>query len=138
MARYSTRVTSVGGRNGAVASNDGNLSLPVSLPKTLGGRGDATNPEQLFAAGYAACFGNALIHAAQSQGIKLDEQAYRVAAEVGLRPSRAGSFELSVMLEVSVDGLYAETLRPLVAIAHQMCPYSNAVKGNIDVQINLV
>jgi Ohr subfamily peroxiredoxin len=132
---YSTKVTAVGGRNGTVRSDDGLLVLSLALPEVLGGRGKATNPEQLFAAGYAACFENAVIHVARNQSSKVKDDAIEVVAEVGLMPNNEGGFALTVTLNVSIAGLDRETAERVVQQAHAVCPYSNAVKGNIDVAI---
>lgn len=132
---YSTRVTAVGGRAGTIKSDDGILDLPLALPKALGGKGGATNPEQLFAAGYAACFENAVIHVTRTASEKVKDDAIVVVAEVGMNPNGAGGFALTVALDVTITGLDQTTAEEVVAKAHAVCPYSNAVKGNIDVAI---
>jgi len=115
-----------------VRSLDGVLDLQLSLPKALGGAGKAaTNPEQLFAAGYAACFENALLHVARGQGVKLGKT--QVEATVGIGPRPEGGFALSVSLDVGVGGVEQGEAERLVRLAHQVCPYSHAVKGNINV-----
>jgi osmotically inducible protein OsmC len=134
---YSTKVTAVGGRSGSVRSDDGLLDLPLALPKALGGKGGATNPEQLFAAGYAACFGNAVIHVTRAKKDKVKDDDIKVLANVGLVPNGKGGFVLSVALDVEITGLDQETAEAIVAEAHAVCPYSNAVKGNIDVQLTV-
>lgn len=128
---YTTRVTAVGGRSGTIRSDDGLLNLKLSLPTSLGGKGDATNPEQLFAGGYAACFENAVIHIARREGQKVSDDAIEVIAEAGIRQDRDGGFQLSVSLAVSITGLEREAAEEIVAAAHRVCPYSNAVRGNI-------
>lgn len=132
---YSTKVTAVGGRAGTVRSDDGLLDLSLALPTPLGGKGDATNPEQLFAAGYAACFENAVIHVTRSASDKVKDDDIVVVAEVGMQPNGAGGFALTVALDVTITGLDQATAEDVVAKAHAVCPYSNAVKGNIDVAI---
>ncbi|RJG57850.1 organic hydroperoxide resistance protein [Sphingobium terrigena] len=134
-ALYSTRVTAIGGRAGSVKSDDGLLDLSLALPKPLGGKGDATNPEQLFAAGYAACFENAVIHVTRATTEKVKDDAIIVVADVGMEPNGAGGFALTVALDVTITGLDQATAQEIVEKAHAVCPYSNAVKGNIDVAI---
>jgi osmotically inducible protein OsmC len=134
---YSTRVTAIGGRGGTVRSEDGLLDLPLALPITMGGKGGATNPEQLFAAGYAACFENAVIHVARNKVTRVKDSDIVVVAEVGLRPNGSGGFILSVALDVAITGLDQATAEEIVQAAHATCPYSNAVKGNIDVAITI-
>ncbi|PNQ03425.1 MULTISPECIES: organic hydroperoxide resistance protein [unclassified Sphingobium] len=134
---YSTRVTAVGGRAGTAKSDDGLLDLALALPKPMGGKGDATNPEQLFAAGYAACFENAVIHVTRSASDKVRDGDIVVVAEVGMQPNGEGGFALTVALDVTITGLDQATAEDVVAKAHAVCPYSNAVKGNIDVGITV-
>lgn len=133
-ALYETRVSAVGGRNGTVRSDDGLLELPLALPVPLGGQGGATNPEQLFAAGYAACFGNAVIHVTRAQNDKVLDNDIEVIGHVGLGPDGKGGFRLSVTLEVTITGLNQATAEAAVQSAHEVCPYSNAIKGNVDVR----
>ena len=102
---YTTRVTAVGGRNGTIKSEDGILNLQLAMPKELGGKGGATNPEQLFAAGYAACFENAVIHVTRGQSDKVRDNAIEVVGEVGLLPNGAGGFNLAVTLYVEILSL---------------------------------
>ena len=134
---YVTRVTAVGGRSGTIKSDDGILDLPLAMPKELGGKGGATNPEQLFAAGYAACFENALIHVTRGQADKVRDNDIEVVGEVGLLPNGAGGFNLAVTLDVEIAGLDQAKAEEIVRAAHAVCPYSNAVKGNVDVKINV-
>lgn len=136
-ALYSTKVTAVGGRAGTVKSDDGLLDLSLALPKPLGGKGDATNPEQLFAAGYAACFENAVIHVTRATSDKVKDDDIIVVAEVGMQPNGQGGFALTVALDVAITGLDSATAEDIVAKAHAVCPYSNAVKGNVDVTLNV-
>ena len=135
-ALYTAKATSTGaGRNGHVASSDGVLEHDLSMPKELGGAGGAgTNPEQLFAAGYAACFHSAL--QAVARGEKLSVRDSTVTAEVGIGKQGEG-FGLTVDLVVSLPGLEAEAAQKLVDTAHQVCPYSNATRGNIDVNLRV-
>lgn len=132
---YSTKGTAIGGRAGKVSSDDGLLDLQLALPKALGGKGDATNPEQLFAAGYAACFENAVIHVTRAASDKVKDDAIVVIADVGMQPNDAGGFALTVALDVTITGIDQAAAEEIVAKAHAVCPYSNAVKGNIDVAI---
>lgn len=134
---YTTKVTAIGGRNGTVRSDDGILDLSLAMPKALGGKGGATNPEQLFAAGYAACFENAVIHVTRAQTDKVRDDDITVVGEVGLSPNGAGGFVLGVTLDVEIAGLDQAKAEAIVAAAHAVCPYSNAVKGNIDVRLNV-
>lgn len=131
---YSTTATASAGRNGQVATDDGKLELHLSYPKEMGGSGEATNPEQLFAAGYAACFSNAILHVARENKVKINSAP--VSAQVGIGPNSIGGFALSVSLAITLD-LPEEEAQQLVTTAHHVCPYSNAVKGNIDVQLSV-
>jgi len=134
---YTAKATSTGAaRDGHVASSDGVLEFDLSIPKGLGGAGGAgTNPEQLFAAGYAACFHSALQAVARREKVKLAGTS--VTAEVGIGKQGEG-FGLAVELVVSLPGVEQETGAKLVDAAHQMCPYSNATRGNIDVALRVV
>lgn len=134
---YSTRVTAIGGRSGTIRSEDGLLDLSLALPTAMGGKGGATNPEQLFAAGYAACFENAVIHVTRNKTAKVKDSDIVVVAEVGLSSNASGGFVLSVALAVAITGLDQATAEDIVQAAHATCPYSNAVKGNIDVAITV-
>lgn len=136
-ALYSTKVRAVGGRAGTVRSDDGLLDLSLALPRALGGKGDATNPEQLFAAGYAACFGNAVIHVTRTGSDKVKDDDIVVIADVGMLPNDTGGFALTVALDGTITGLDQAAAEDVVAKAHAVCPYSNAVKGNIDVAITV-
>ncbi len=131
---YTAKVRAEGGRDGSITSSDGLLNLKLSLPKGLGGKENATNPEQLFAAGYAACFENAMLYIARQQGLQL--QGTAVDGIVALRSTEAGPFQLDVTLAIEVGGLSQADAEKLVAEAHEVCPYSNAVRGNIDVQLH--
>lgn len=134
---YSTKVSAIGGRAGTIRSEDGLLDLPLALPKALGGKEDATNPEQLFAAGYAACFENAVIHVSRAASAKVKDDDIAVVATVAMQPNDAGGFALTLGLDVTITGLDQGAAEDVVAKAHAVCPYSNAVKGNIDVGITV-
>lgn len=134
---YSTKVTAVGGRSGTIKSDDGLLNLQLALPPELGGKGGATNPEQLFAAGYAACFENAVIHVTRAATEKVKDDDIVVVATVGMQPNGAGGFALTAALDVTITGMDQATAEDVVAKAHAVCPYSNAVRGNIDVAITV-
>jgi len=124
------------GRNGHAASEDGILDLDLRVPKEMGGPGGATNPEQLFAAGYAACFHSALKVVAGAE--KLDVTGTEVSASVGIGALDNGGFGLEVELDVQVPNLDREAAEALVARAHEVCPYSNATRGNIEVTLTVV
>jgi Ohr subfamily peroxiredoxin len=124
------------GRNGHVTSDDGILDLDVRIPKEMGGPGGETNPEQLFAAGYAACFHSALRLVAGAD--KLDVTGSEVSASVGIGPQPGGAFGLQVELDVHTPNLDRATAEDLAARAHQVCPYSNATRGNVDVTLTVV
>jgi osmotically inducible protein OsmC len=133
---YTTTAVATGdGRNGHVQTIDGNLVAPVRTPKELGGEGGATNPEQLFAAGYAACFHSALkLVAART---KADTSDSEVVADVSLGVLESGGFGLTAHLEVSLPALDKEIAEQIVAQAHQVCPYSNATRGNMQVTLSV-
>jgi Ohr subfamily peroxiredoxin len=121
------------GRNGHARSTDGKIDVELSAPKEMGGSGEGTNPEQLFAAGYAACFHSALRLVGKQAEADIDDSA--VGAKVGIGPNDAGGFGLAVTLEISLPHLSREDAQALADKAHQVCPYSNATRGNIDVQV---
>lgn len=133
---YRAEVTSTGGRNGHAVSSDGLLDVKLTKPKAMGGTGESTNPEQLFAAGYSACFLGALAHVAAMDKVALPADA-SIKAEVGIGPI-PGGFGLEVVLNISLPGLDAAQAKTLVDKAHQVCPYSNATRGNIQVELKLV
>ncbi|MBB5873834.1 Ohr subfamily peroxiredoxin [Allocatelliglobosispora scoriae] len=134
---YTASATATGdGRDGKVRSSDGNIDLALAVPTEMGGAGGATNPEQLFASGYAACFHSALRRVAQTA--KADVEGSQVTAEVGIGASGGGAFGLAVTLRVALPGVDADTAAALMARAHEVCPYSNATRGNIDVHLQLV
>jgi osmotically inducible protein OsmC len=133
---YSASATVRGGREGTVSSDDGRLRLDLSVPMEVGGTGGpGTNPEQLFAAGYAACFQSALGLAGRRQ--KVDTSASVVTGTVGLSPNGAGGFQLAVTLTIALAGVDRDVAHQLIEQAHQVCPYSNAIRGNVDVQLLL-
>lgn len=122
------------GRNGHVLSSDGLLDLDLATPKEMGGAGGATNPEQLFAAGYSACFHSALKAVARTKKVTFTDSA--VSAEVGIGQNDEGGFGLAVALHVELSGVDQATADDLVQAAHQVCPYSNATRGNIPVTLD--
>jgi osmotically inducible protein OsmC len=133
---YRSKVTSTGGRDGAAKSADGKLNVSLSVPQEMGGHGgDGTNPEQLFAAGYSACFLGALKLVAGKEKAELPQDV-NVTGEVGFGKI-TGGFGLEVDLTVNAPGMDKEKLQALVDKAHGVCPYSNATRGNIDVRFNL-
>ncbi|WP_067664470.1 organic hydroperoxide resistance protein [Nocardia miyunensis] len=121
------------GRNGRARTTDGKIDLALSFPKEMGGSGQGTNPEQLFAAGYAACFHSALRMIGGQAKANIDDSA--VGARVGLGSNDEGGFALEVTLEVSLPNLSREQAQELADAAHKVCPYSNATRGNIDVRV---
>jgi osmotically inducible protein OsmC len=134
---YTAQASATGGRTGIARSSDGALDVQLSTPKALGGAGgEGTNPEQLFAAGYSACFLGAMGFVAGQQKIKLPA-ATTVNGQVGIGPC-AGGFAITVALEVHIPEMALADAEALVAKAHQVCPYSNATRGNVDVQLSVV
>lgn len=130
---YTAVATAENGRDGRVASHDGNLDVVVNPPKEMGGSGAGTNPEQLFAAGYSACFQGALGVVARLE--KADISGSTVTASVGIGKNEAGGFGLEVAIIASIPNVDEATARALVEKAHQVCPYSNATRGNIKVEL---
>lgn len=133
---YQTSASVTGGRDGLAKSNDGLLEVRLAAPKELGGKGGATNPEQLFAAGYAACFESALRHVARTQKVAIGDTS--VEAQVALGARDDGGFQLAVDLNVTVNGVEREAAQKLMETAHEVCPYSHATRGNISVNLKLV
>jgi Ohr subfamily peroxiredoxin len=132
-AIYTASATATG-REGRAVSSDGILDVPLAMPVQLGGSGAGTNPEQLFAAGYASCFASAMGVVART--LRIDASEASVTADVGLTGSVSAGFGLEVVLRVELpEHLEGEEGRQLVALAHQVCPYSNATRGNIAVDI---
>ena len=132
---YTAVAAATGGRDGRVKTDDGTLDLTVVPPRELGGSGaPGTNPEQLFAAGYSACFGSALAHVARRR--KVETGPVTITARVTIGPAGAG-FGLAVELVAEIPDLAREQAEELLAAAHQVCPYSNATRGNIAVDLRL-
>jgi osmotically inducible protein OsmC len=134
-ALYTTHVMTRGARGGNARSEDGNLDVSLSVPQGLGGQGGSgTNPEQLFGAGYAACFGGALQYAAGQKKISVGEVMVEARVSIGPSTDKPG-FEIAVALEVTLPNLSQKEAEDLVAEAHRICPYSHATRGNVDVQL---
>jgi len=135
IALYTAEATATeAGRNGHVRSSDGFIDQDLAMPKKLGGPGGATNPEQLFAAGYAACFNSALQLVARREKLTITDSS--VTARVGIGPNLQG-FKLKVSLLVEMPGVGREQAERLVAKAHEVCPYSNAIAGNVKVDLEV-
>ncbi len=134
---YTASATATGdGRNGHTRSSDGQIEFDLAVPVEMGGPGGATNPEQLFAAGYSACFLSALKGVARKEKAPIADAA--ITADVGIGPNDKGGFGLTVALHVEMSGVDQATAEKLVAAAHQVCPYSNATRGNIEVSLDTV
>jgi len=134
---YTAEATAWGGREGRSASSDGVLDLQLRIPKEMGGPGGPfTNPEQLFATGYASCFHSALKLVAARDKVEVSDSA--VTAKVGIGPDGRGGFGLKVNLEAELPGVERSVAEELVAKAHQVCPYSNATRNNIEVSLTVV
>jgi Ohr subfamily peroxiredoxin len=135
--KYSTRATATGGRDGHARTDDGAFEVRLATPRELGGAGgEGNNPEQLFAAGYAACFLNAMKAVAGQVGVRVPADT-TVAATVGIGPRSEGGFGLDIDLSVAVPGVPRQEAQRLIDAAHQVCPYSNATRGNVDVGLEL-
>ena len=132
---YQAHATSTGGRDGSTRSSDGLIDLKLSVPKEMGGAGGGVNPEQLFAAGYSACFIGAMKFVAGMQKIALPADT-RIDATVGIGQIPAG-FGIEVQMVVHIPGMDKEAAQALVDKAHAVCPYSNATRGNIDVTLTV-
>jgi lipoyl-dependent peroxiredoxin len=132
---YTARATATGGRQGRSTSEDGILDVQLTAPKEMGGPGTGTNPEQLFAAGYAACFQGAMGLAAKKAGV--DTSASKVTAEVGFGPE-GQSYAITVDLKVAIPGIEVAQAQELADAAHQLCPYSKATRGNVPVTVTAV
>ena len=133
---YTTEAVVEGGRAGHGRTSDGRLAVDLSVPRELGGGGGTgTNPEQLFALGYAACFHSGLL--AVAQGRKLDASASTVTAHVGIGPTGHGGFGLVVALDLHAPNLSRDDAEDLMRRAHAVCPYSNATRGNVDVTLRV-
>jgi lipoyl-dependent peroxiredoxin len=138
-ALYTAHATSTGGRTGSTRSSDGAIDLALVTPKELGGSGGAgTNPEQLFAAGYSACFIGAMKAVAGRMKLALPADP-TIDASVGIGPmtGKAGAFGIEVAMTIKVSGMERAALEQLVAAAHEVCPYSNATRGNINVTLTV-
>ncbi|EMR00997.1 organic hydroperoxide resistance protein [Cesiribacter andamanensis] len=136
--QYTASATSTGGRQGEVKTSDGTLSLRTTEPKELGGKGEegATNPEQLFAAGYASCFSSAAKLAAETMNLPLQENDMQVTCHVSYGKDRSDTgFGLKVKMEVAVNGLEQDAKQRLIEKANEICPYSKAIKGNVEVEL---
>jgi lipoyl-dependent peroxiredoxin len=138
-ALYTATATATdAGRNGRTRTDDGKLDLELSMPESMGGPGgDGTNPEQLFAAGYAACFANAMRSAARRAGDESVVDGASVTAHVEIGAIGGGRFGLAVRLEAAVPALDQAEAEDLVARAHERCPYSNATRGNVEVALTV-
>ena len=134
-ALYTAQAHVTGGRNGHGETSDGLLKVDLAMPKELGGKGGATNPEQLFAVGYAACFESAIRFVARKQKLPLEDAS--ITATVSLLPNGEG-FKLGVALAAEIKGLDQAGAEALVSEAHKICPYSNAIRGNVDVALSTV
>jgi lipoyl-dependent peroxiredoxin len=136
--KYRTTAVATGGRDGQARTEDGSFEVKLSTPRELGGAGGSgNNPEQLFAAGYAACFIGAMKAVAASQKLKVPDDA-SVSATVGIGPRSEGGFGITAELKVSLPGLNHADAERLVQAAHQVCPYSNATRNNVDVGLTVV
>ena len=133
---YTAHAHTTGGREGRSVSDDGLLDVKLSPPKAMGGSGAATNPEQLFAAGYSACFMGALKHVAGMKKVVVPADA-AIDASIDIGPIPAG-FGIAARLAISLPGLDRAVAQDLIDTAHQVCPYSNATRGNIEVELTLV
>lgn len=135
---YKTSATATGGRDGEAKTADGSLTFKLSTPKELGGAGGpGNNPEQLFAAGYSACFIGAMKFVASQGGPKVPPDA-SITTTVGIGPRSEGGFGLDIQLDISLPGLSKSDAEALVAKAHEVCPYSNATRNNVPVRLNVV
>lgn len=133
---YRAHATSTGGRDGTSSTPDGALNLKLAVPKEMGGNGQGVNPEQLFAAGYSACFIGAMKFVAGAQKIALPADT-KIDATVGIGPIPQG-FGIEVQLAVTIPGMERAAAEALVQKAHAVCPYSNATRGNIEVTLTVV
>jgi lipoyl-dependent peroxiredoxin len=134
---YTAHATAIGGRNGHTRSDDGLVDVQLSIPKAMGGPGKpgTTTPEDLFAAGYAACFGSACEF--MGGQLKLKPGSVEIKAAVGIGTKEGGGFGLKVDLVATLSGLSQSDAEKVVAAGHQVCPYSNAIRGNVDVTISV-
>ena len=134
---YKTTATATGGRDGAARSDDGSVDVKLVIPKELGGPGGVgANPEKLFAAGYSACFLGAMKAVSSKEGVKVPADA-TVTAEIGFGPRSEGGYGITADLTIAMPGVAREDAERLVHAAHQVCPYSNATRGNVDVGLSV-
>ncbi|AYB42449.1 organic hydroperoxide resistance protein [Paenibacillus lautus] len=134
---YTADVKVIGGREGSVESTDGVLNHKLSMPKELGGPGGAgTNPEQLFAAGYGACYESALANIARKEGVELKDVVIHSQVSIG-KDEGADGFKLAVKLKIEMPGIERSQAEDLAKKAHAFCPYSKATRGNIDVELSV-
>lgn len=133
---YQTTVHVSGGRNGRATSDDEQLDLSLQLPKSMGGSGQGTNPEQLFAAGYAACFMGAMQLVAKNNGVALPHD-FAIDSRVTLNKSDAGELAIAVAFDIHLKGMDKQQASETVEAAHEVCPYSRATRGNIDVDFTI-
>ena len=131
---YTVSATSIGGRSGRVSTSDGVLDMELKSPAEMGGPGGGANPEALFAAGYSACFNSALNLIARTRRIRVGQT--RVTVAVTLGKDKEGNFRLGARIEAFVPGVSAQEADELIRAAHQVCPYSRATRGNIDVELS--
>jgi len=135
--KYRTSATATGGRDGKSRTEDGRLEVQLAIPKELGGPGgEGTNPEQLFAAGYSACFLGALKVAGQQLKVRVPSET-TVTAHVGIGPRSEGGFGITADLVIALPGIEREVASKLVETAHQICPYSNATRNNVNVGLSV-
>ena len=135
---YTAHAVATGGREGTAKTDDGHLDVRLGLPKQMGGKDDGTNPEQLFAAGYAACFIGAMKFVAGTQKVQLpDDVSIDSSVSFGPRTGGAPGFSVDVALNVHIPGMEKAAAEKLVHDAHEVCPYSNATRGNIDVTLTV-
>lgn len=136
--KYKTSATAIGGRDGRTRTDDGKIDLQLAVPRELGGPGgEGTYPEQLFAAGYAACFLGAMRAAGQQLKVRIPHEA-AVTATIGIGPRSEGGFGITAELGIHLPNLDPAQARKLADLAHQICPYSNATRNNVDVGVNLL
>ncbi len=137
-AIYKTKATATGGRDGAARSDDGSVDVKLVIPKEMGGPGGVgANPEKLFAAGYSACFLGEMKAVSGKEGVKVPADA-TVTATIGFGPRSEGGYGITADLAISLPGVEREAGERLIRAAHQVCPYSNATRGNVDVGLTLV
>ena len=135
-AVYTAKAKATGGRDGRATSSDGILDVKLAVPKEMGGSGGGTNPEQLFAAGYSACFLGAMKFVASRDKLNISKDAY-IEGEVGIGPIPTG-FGIEVTLNIHLEGMDQAEAQKLVDAAHIVCPYSNATRNNINVTLNVI